>query len=131
MHTLLCSDVIKKKFYLGPSIILFSEDIKLWMIYWYTLEIFVLLQLKNSMLMFWNKKMKLCPFAISQQLYTLLDRKKQTFYVNSYDFTLLLFVGFDICWYITLISCTIRHTYIEVKRHSTTRQQKHTAGAEE
>jgi hypothetical protein len=38
-----------------------------------------------------------CPFAISQQLYPLLERKKQTFYVNSYDFTLLLFVAFDIC----------------------------------
>jgi hypothetical protein len=47
--------------------------------------------------MLWNKKMNLCPFAISQQLYTLLDRKKQTFYVNSYDFTLSLFVAFDIC----------------------------------
>jgi hypothetical protein len=87
----------KKHFYLGPSIILFSEDTKLWMIYLYTPEIFVLLQLKNSMLMFWNKMMNLCPFAISQQLYTLLDRKKQTFYVNSYDVTLLLFVAFDIC----------------------------------
>jgi hypothetical protein len=50
--------------------------------------------------MFWNKMMNLWPFAISQQLYTLLDRKKQTFYVNSYDFTLLLFVAFDICGYI-------------------------------
>jgi hypothetical protein len=37
---------------------------------------------------------KLALFAISQQLYTLLDRKKQIVFVNYEDFTLLFVVSF-------------------------------------
>jgi len=42
--------------------------------------------------MFWNKILSCALFAISLKL--LLERKKQTFFVNLLDFTLLLFVAF-------------------------------------
>ena len=41
--------------------------------------------------MFSNKMLNCALFAISQ--YLLLERKKQTFFVSSLDFTLLLFVA--------------------------------------
>jgi len=43
VHILLCSDVKKKIFFLGPGIIHFSEDTKLWTIYLDILEIYVFL----------------------------------------------------------------------------------------
>jgi hypothetical protein len=40
--------VSKKHFYLGPSIILFNEDTKMWMIHVDILEMCVILQLKTE-----------------------------------------------------------------------------------
>jgi hypothetical protein len=53
------------------------------MIYLDILEIYVFFTTKKLHADVLEQDDDLCPFAISQQLYTLLDRKKQTFYVNS------------------------------------------------
>jgi len=61
----------KKHFYLGPSIILFSEDTKLWMIHLDILEIFVPLQLKKKQQVYvLQEDDELCPFLLFPSNYT-------------------------------------------------------------
>ena len=79
MHIIYCSGVNK----IILDQVSFCEDSKMWMIHLYIQEICFILQLKNSKEMFWNKTLNCTLSAVSQYLYTLLDRKKQTFFVNS------------------------------------------------
>ena len=53
----------KKKVYLGPTIILFTQDIKMWMIHLDILEIFVILQLKKQQGDVLEQDIELCPFC--------------------------------------------------------------------
>ena len=68
-----------------------------WFTYIYTGNICIL-QLKNCKLMFWNKALNCALFAVSQELYTLLDRTKQIFFGSSKDFTTFMFFAFLLCW---------------------------------
>jgi len=53
----------KKTVYLGPTIILFTQDIKMWMIHLDILEIFAILQLKKQQGDVLEQDIKLCPFC--------------------------------------------------------------------
>jgi hypothetical protein len=53
----------KKTLYLEPSIISFTEDIKMWMIHCDMLEIFVILQLKQYQGHVLVQDIELCPFC--------------------------------------------------------------------
>jgi len=53
----------KKTVYLGPTIILFTKDIKMWTIHLYILEIFVILQLKKQKGDVLKHDTELCPFC--------------------------------------------------------------------
>jgi hypothetical protein len=55
--------VSKKHLYLAPSIILFNEDTKMWMIHLDILEIFVILQLKKQQRDVLEQDIELCPFC--------------------------------------------------------------------
>ena len=68
--------VSKKKIYLGPSIILFTEDIKIWMIQLDILEIFVTLQLKKHQCDVLEEDIELCPFLLFPTNYCQKGRRK-------------------------------------------------------
>ena len=53
----------KKKVYLGPTIILLTQDITMWMIHLDILEIFVTLQLKKQQGDVLEQDIELCPFC--------------------------------------------------------------------
>jgi len=53
----------QKKFNLGPTIIIFTQDIKMWMIHLDILEIFVILQLKKQQGDVLEQDIELCPFC--------------------------------------------------------------------
>jgi hypothetical protein len=76
---------LQKTFYLGPSIILFTEDIKMWMIHIDILEIFVILQLKQHQGDIFEQDIELCPFCYF--LVTNAGKDKEAFFVNSLGFT--------------------------------------------
>jgi hypothetical protein len=73
-----------------------------------------------------KQDIELCPFCFTQQLYTLLDRKKQTVFVSSWDFTLIIALFCSDTQNISSLS--ISHTYVEGKGHSITFQRQHTEG---
>jgi len=59
--------VSKEHFYLGPNIILFTEDTKMWMIHLYIYRKYVYFTTKkNCKVMFWNKTLNCALFAVSQ-----------------------------------------------------------------
>ena len=64
-HTCLFYNAVVSKghFYLGTSIILFTEDTKMWMIHLYIVEIFVILQLKKLQGDVLQLDIELCPFC--------------------------------------------------------------------
>jgi hypothetical protein len=53
----------QKTLYLGPSIILFTMDTKMWMNHLDILEIFVILQLKKQQIDVLEQDIELCPFC--------------------------------------------------------------------
>jgi hypothetical protein len=53
----------KKHFYLGPSIIFFTVDIKMWTIHSDMLEVFVILKLKKYQGDVLEQNIQLCPFC--------------------------------------------------------------------
>jgi len=54
---------VKKYFYLGPSIILFTEDSKMWLIQLHILEMFFTVQIKKWQGDVLEQDIELCPFC--------------------------------------------------------------------
>jgi hypothetical protein len=51
----------QKTYYYGPSIIIFTEDIKMWMIQIHILEIYFILRLKKHHVEILEQDIELCP----------------------------------------------------------------------
>jgi hypothetical protein len=85
----------QKTFYLGPSIILFTEDKKMWMIHFDILEIFVILQLKHHQGDVLEQDIELCPFRYFPV--TIARKDTETFLVNTLYFTFYCLLLFFFC----------------------------------
>jgi hypothetical protein len=85
----------QKIFYLGPSIILFTEDKKMWMIHIDMLEIFVILQLKQHQCAVLEQDIELCPFRYFPVNYCW--KGHGNFICKFLELHILLFVSFFFC----------------------------------